>query len=562
MSLINVGNGFEVPEQIWTPQFQAFFTKEFRTCLAVLLSKFEQRRGQLLASRKKRQIHFNQGKLPEFLDRNSPAVKSDWKVRPIPSDYLKRRVEITGPVNDPKMVINMLSRNEQGHRADTAMLDFEDSMRPIWKNVLAGIQNVYDATRGQLAHHKTDSNGNIVKTYKLDPADMAGLMVRIRGLHLNESNILFHGLPISAGVFDLFSCYFHNANELILQGKTPKFYVPKCEHFLEAQWWNDLFSAIEDIMSHHRGTLRATFLIETLGAAFQIEEILYEIRDHAAGLNVGRWDKIFSDIKTLRYHPNRITPDRTLITMDQYWMDNYAKRLVKICHARGAFAIGGMAAFTPGKDAKTRSEQTAKVIKDKKQEAEIGHDGCWVSHPYFIGPALECFKNDNQLNIQLSDFDRYPNLIMKGSKQCTLEGLRKNIRVGIAYMRGWAQGLGCVAWDNLMEDLATLEISRSQVWQWKYHNIVLTEGLTVNDKLIKRIFSEELDKILLEVAEMYPENQTMIKNVSNQFIYAKETAVKLFTKEHLDEFLETDSPFMGKNRETTVFPEKQASALI
>ena len=270
-------------------------------------------------------------------------------------------------------------------------------------------------------------------------------------------------------------------------------------------------------------------------AAFQIEEILYELREHAASLNVGRWDKIFSDIKVLGKHKDKISPDRATINMSKYWMDNYAKRLIKICHERGAYAIGGMSAFTPGKDETTRDAQTKKVADDKRNEFKIGHDGCWVSHPYFIGPAMEAFPKDNQVDELLPDMDRFPNLIMDGEGPKTIDGLRTNIRVGIAYMQGWNNDIGCVAWDNLMEDLATLEISRAQTWQWLYHGITLDTGEVVDEQLIKNLFNDELEKIANEL-RLDPSAKLF-----KQFRRAKDNASDLFCQKEMPEFLTNKS---------------------
>ena len=463
--------------------------------LAGLQRELEPERTTLLADRIKRQAEFDAGALPTYLDRNSPMVTGEWRVAPIPADLRRRRVEITGPVNSAKMVINMLSRNSAGDRADCAMLDFEDSMKPSWGNVLDGIRNVIGAVNGDLCHHEPARGNRPAKTYALDPDDMAVVMVRVRGLHLEEENLLVDGLPIAAGLFDLVTTAWHTARTQIAKGKTPKYYVPKTEHHLEARWWNRLFTSLEQRLDLEIGSLRATFLIETLPAAFQIEEILYELRDHAAGLNVGRWDKIFSDIKTLRAHEDRIMADRGTIGLNRDWMSNYARRLIHICHRRGAFALGGMAAFTPGRDEELRRVQTEKVAADKHLEASWGHDGCWVSHPYFIGIAMKAFTRDNQLDVIPDPQDKYPDLLPRSEGPKTLKGLRTNIRVGIAYVHGWIHDIGCVAWDNLMEDLATLEISRAQIWQWLHHGVVLDEGLKVTTALVGQIFSEELARI-------------------------------------------------------------------
>jgi malate synthase len=275
---------------------------------------------------------------------------------------------------------------------------------------------------------------------------------------------------------------------------------------------------------------------------FRWEEILYEVKDHIIGLNVGRWDKIFSDIKVLGKHKDRISADRATINMSKFWMDNYAKRLIKICHSRGAYAIGGMSSFTPGKDPEVRKAQTEKVMADKQNEFDIGHDGCWVSHPYFIGYAMKAFVKENQVERTLEDFDKYPDLLMDGEGPRTIEGLRTNIRVGIAYMQGWNNDIGCVAWDDLMEDLATLEISRAQTWQWLHHGVMLDENTKVTNELVKTVFSEELEKISTEIkTNMEGQTQEKIKSVLDQFSKAKEDAQKLFLKEEMPDFISTQS---------------------
>ncbi|MBT3586304.1 MAG: malate synthase A [Halobacteriovoraceae bacterium] len=526
-----LGHGVKVSAG-FKEQYPEIFDSSLIEYLSKLHRHFEIRRQQLLACRGIRARHYHQGKLPEYGLRDSVVVCGDWRVAPLPADYQQRRVEITGPVNDPKMVVKMLSRGSDGFRADTAMLDFEDSMKPTFKNVLNGVRNVRQAARGELSF----SSGE--KEYHLDSQDMAGLMVRVRGLHLREANLTVDDQPVSAGLFDFAMCFFHSVGPLLRAGKTPKYYVPKCEHYLEARWWNDLFTQAQELLGIERGTLRATFLIETLPAAFQIEEILYEIREHAAGLNVGRWDKIFSDIKTLKMQEKRISCDRSEIGMDSFWMDNYAKRLVKICHERGAMAIGGMSAFTPGSDSSIRKRQTAKVLADKQNECSIGHDGCWVSHPYFIGTALSAFPKKNQLEEKLESFNRFPNLIMDCQSAPTLEGLRKNIRVGIGYLEGWSRDLGCVAWDDQMEDLATLEISRAQTWQWLHHGVILKGGEPVNPSLIAAVFEEELYRILFEIDERFANLEAAnINQIKLSYVRAKVVAKELFLKEELSDFL-------------------------
>ena len=524
MNTLKITPEFSFPQSLWTQEWQAIFPPGLIRLLIQLHNDFSEERLDLLNQRKQRQDSYNQGALPAFLDQTSQAVTGNWQVSPLPPELLCRRVEITGPVNSTKMVINMLNRNSDGSRADMAMLDFEDSMKPSFVNVLSGYKNVLGAVVGDLSYTIDD------KTIQITPHDSAYVMVRCRGLHLNESNIKINGEPISAGLLDLAVCFYHTALIYHAQNKTPKYYVPKCEHFLEARWWNKLFLALEKSLNLPVGTLRATFLIETLPAAFQVEEILYEIKEHAAGLNVGRWDKIFSDIKVLRFHSSRVLADRDLITMQKPWMENYAKRVIAICHNRGALAIGGMSAFTPGKSQAQREEQTRKVFDDKQREAIWGHDGCWVSHPYFIGHALSAFKFDNQLHLKLSDFNKYSDLVPRGGGPYTLAGLRTNIRVAIAYLYGWDQGLGCIALDNKMEDLATLEISRAQIWQWNHYQVRLEEGLKVNQELIHQTFDQELVKL---ASEMEISIQDLLP--------AKNRAEKLFLQENLSEFMCTAS---------------------
>lgn len=528
MSLIQIHELVSFPDRFWNSAYQHLFPQDLSNLLIHLHQKFNPSRLQLLREREERQKRYDKGELPDFPDRNSEAVKGSWKVSPIPPELMQRRVEITGPANSAKMVINMLNRTEDGHRADMAMLDFEDSMKPTFQNVLDGFNNVIKAVKGDL----TASVGG--KHYQLNPKDKAYVMVRCRGLHLIESNFRINGEEISAGLFDLTVMFYHTARLYVSEGLTPKYYIPKCEHYLEARWWNDLFSELEEIMRLPVPTLRATFLIETLPATFQVEEILYEVRTHAAGLNVGRWDKIFSDIKILKNHPDRIMADRASITMTKPWMENYARRVIKICHDRGAFAMGGMAAFTPGKTPELRKEQLNKVLTDKKREAEWGHDGCWVSHPYFIGAAMEAMNFKNQLQKGM-DFNKYSDVLPKGDGPHSLSGLRTNVRVGIAYMHGWNMGIGCVAFDNLMEDLATLEISRAQTWQWLHHKIKLDDGMVVNQELVKKIFDEEYKKIFEEFsADLEKEKHEELRK---DLMRARDAALNVFTKSTLDDFL-------------------------
>jgi malate synthase len=517
----------EVREEARTERAARVLDAEALELVARLHVQLAPERRELLAAREVRQHEYDAGAVPEYLPPSD--VSGDWRVAPLPADLLTRRVEITGPVSDPKMVINMLSRTESGDRADAAMLDFEDSMKPSWENVVAGIENLTLAVDGTLSFSKPGRPGEPAKEYRLDPDDMPLLMVRVRGLHLEESNVLVDGEPVSAGLFDLTLAAWHTARRLMQQGKTPKYYVPKCEHRLEARWWNRLFSLLEEELSIPAGTMKATFLIETLPAAFQMEEILWEIRERAAGLNVGRWDKIFSDIKVLREHSDRVLADRGTISLNRPWMRDYALRLVKICHRHGAFAMGGMSAFTPGNTPELRAEQTRKVVEDKAFENSIGHDGCWVSHPYFIGPAMSAFPRSNQLDVA-PDIDDRPDLLPRPDGARTLEGLRKNVRVGIAYLHGWYRDIGCVAWDDLMEDLATLEISRAQVWQWLRHETRLEDGSIVTHALVSRVFAEEGARIEREIGDVRA---------------AREDAEWIFTERRFRPFLTCRSDLAG-----------------
>jgi len=532
---IHLAKGLASHPAAWTQQAETLLPYELLLTVSHLHKKFNQRRLDLLEARKIRQDKYDSGALPAYIQEGSLPHHADWQVAPIPQDLLKRRVEITGPINSKKMVINMLNPNSDGVRADMAMLDFEDSMKPAWKNILDGIENVKQAIEGNLKYFDAKKD----KLYQVNQNNHAKVMVRIRGLHLEESNIQYKGKNISGGLLDFVATLFHTGKTQLEKGQTPKFYVPKIEDYKEAQYWNDLFVETQKLLDIKPGSIRATFLIETLPAAFQMEEILYELKDHIAGLNVGRWDKIFSDIKVLRNHDDKIMEDRSTIDMSKIWMQNYAKRLIKICHSHGAMAIGGMSAFTPGQTFEQRLIQMQKVVQDKNNEAKLGHDGCWVSHPYFIKPALEQFNQDNQLDILLEDFSKHPDLIPESDGLKTMAGLCKNIRVGIAYQKGWNDDIGCVSWDGMMEDLATLEISRAQTWQWMNHQVRLNDGTVVTKELIQQVFDQELQKINKELQQMCF-GEKLTKQIQ-LFEKAKMDAEKLFTQTQFADFLSLES---------------------
>ncbi len=530
--------GIEIRAAAATPAARRVLDPGLLDLVVRLHRELEPLRRRLLEERAERQRRWDAGGTPGYLDGQETApARGAWRVAEVPPDLRRRRVEITGPVNNAKMVINMLSRAADGQRADAAMLDFEDSMKPAWANVVAGVENVREAARGTLTFTQEDPGGGPPRVYRLDPEDMPILMVRCRGLHLDEANLAVDGEPVSAGLLDLALSASHSARTLLERRRTPKYYVPKCEHYLEARWWNRLLERLQQELGFAPGTFRATFLIETLPAAFQMEEILYEIREHAAGLNVGRWDKIFSDIKVLKEHPDRVLADRATISLNRPWMRDYATRLIRICHRRGAFAIGGMAAFTPGASRERRAEQTAKVVADKRLEAELGHDGCWVSHPYFIGPAMSAFGSENQLE-KIPEQPERPDLLPAGGGPRTLGGLRTNVRVGIAYLHGWRRDIGCIAWDDLMEDLATLEISRAQTWQWLRHGIAVDDdgrSLAVSRELVARVFDEELDRILSEAREAFA--GAAPAEALEAWRRAADAAREIFTEEKFRPFL-------------------------
>jgi malate synthase len=534
--------GVEIPQAALTPHARVILTPAATAFLAQLQRRFNPERQRLLAAREERQRAWDAGTPPLYEDRNSESVAGKWRVGAVPADLLCRRVEITGPVNSAKMVINMLSRGSDGARADTAMLDFEDALKPSWSNLMAGQVNLKGAARRELTHVDAAPGGKPAREYRLDPKDMAKVIPRPRGLHLDETNLRVDGVPVSGALMDLGLSFFHCAPVWAEQGETPAYYIPKVEHWREAAWWDSVFEWMEGQLGLKTGTLKATFLIETLPAAFHMEEILFAARDHAVGLNVGRWDKIFSDIKTLRRHKDRVLADRASITMRQPWMAAYALRCVQISHQRGAFGLGGMAAFTPGQTQAVRDQQNAKVLDDKRLEFQTGHDGCWVSHPYFIGVAMQAFPRVNQLDVLHTGANRYPDLLPQPNGPKTLAGLRTNVRVGIAYLEGWQRDIGCVAWDNLMEDLATLEISRAQTWQWLHHGVRLDDGAAVDEPLVRRVFQQELEKIVeRESPAIAAARGATHKDVVQSFTRAAKEAETVFTRSELSSFLCTAS---------------------
>src|SRR5213080_3560106 len=441
--------------------------------LASLHRRFNARRLELLNARARRQALLDDGSLPQFLADTAAVRAGDWRISPIPADLADRRVEITGPV-DRKMIINALNSG-----ARVYMADFEDSKAPTWRNNLEGQLNLRDAVRGTIEF--TSPEG---KRYTLAP-QTATLMVRPRGWHLDEKHVTVDGHPISASLFDFGLFFFHNAKALIAKGTGPYFYLPKLESHLEARLWNDVFNFAQDALGIPRGTIRATVLIETILAAFEMDEILYELKDHSAGLNCGRWDYIFSFIKKFRHRPGFVLPNRVRVTMDRHFLKSYVDLLIHTCHRRRAHAMGGMAAQIPIKHDPVANEAALeKVRQDKLREVRAGHDGTWVAHPGLVPVAAQVFDasmpGPNQLHVARDDVRvTASDLLAVPEGEITEAGLRTNVDVGIQYLESWLRGSGCVPIYNLMEDAATAEISRSQVWQWMRHGARLADGRQV-----------------------------------------------------------------------------------
>jgi malate synthase len=472
-----------------TPQSAEILTPEANAFLEQMSRTFESRRQELLDARRRRQIELDRGVLPDFLSETEEIRKSDWKVAPIPADLRDRRVEITGPV-DRKMIINALNSG-----ANVFMADLEDSNSPTWANNVEGQVNLRDAVAGRIRYVSPEG-----KTYEV-AGRPATLMVRPRGWHLQEKHAFVDGRPISASMFDFGLYFFHNARPLLDRGTGPYFYLPKMESHLEARLWNDIFLFAQDRLSIPRGTIRATVLIETILAAFEMDEILYELREHSAGLNCGRWDYIFSFIKKTRNHGEFILPNRSEVTMDRHFLNSYVQLLIQTCHRRGIHAMGGMAAQIPIKGDPEANEQALdKVRKDKLREVLAGHDGTWVAHPGLVAVAKDIFDKHmpepNQIERTRSDVHiTAADLLAVPDGSITEKGLRWNIDVGIQYLESWLRGLGCVPIYNLMEDAATAEICRAQVWQWVKYNAILDDGRTITAPLVRQLTAEQVNEI-------------------------------------------------------------------
>ena len=457
------------------PHLDEVLTPEALGFVAQLHRSFNPERERLLADRARRQERLDAGETPDFLPNPIESRDPDWRVAPAPHDFDDRRVEITGPA-EPKMMINALNSD-----ASVFMADFEDALSPTWSNVVSGHWAVSQAVRRTLTF-ETDA-----KSYALNDR-IATLCVRPRGWHLPDAHVTVDGAPISASIFDFGIWFFHNARELLDRGTGPYLYLPKLESHLEAALWNRIFDAAQEALGIPHGSIRATVLIETILAAFEMDEILFELRDHAAGLNAGRWDYIFSLIKKFRARPDMVLPDRAQVTMTVPFMRAYTELLVQTCHRRGAHAIGGMAAFIPSRrDAAVNEKALAKVREDKVRESGDGFDGTWVAHPDLVPVAREVFDGvlggrSNQKDLQRPEVRVAARDLLDVSVPggaVTEAGVRANISVGLAYLASWLAGNGAAAINNLMEDAATAEISRSQLWQWRVHSVHLDDGGTL-----------------------------------------------------------------------------------
>ncbi len=492
--MLNFGEGVEIHATL-ADRYNEILSPEALAFAVALQREFSSRRKDILAAREARQLRLDAGERPDFLPETAHIRDSGWTVAPLPADLLDRRVEITGPV-DRKMIINALNSG-----AKVFMADFEDSTTPTWENLLEGQLNLRDAVRRTI----TFTDPATGKQYALHN-NPAVLFVRARGWHLEERHVWVDGQAMSGSIFDFALHLFHNAKELLARGSGPYFYLPKLESHLEARLWNDIFVQAESALALTPGSIKATVLIETILAAFEMDEILYELRDHSAGLNCGRWDYIFSFIKKLAGDESILLPDRAQVTMTTHFMRSYSKLAIKTCHKRNVSAMGGMSAFIPIKSDPVANEAAlAQVRADKEREATDGHDGTWVAHPGLVPVALEVFDRvmpqPNQIAKQLPDFHATAaDLLAVPAGTITEAGLKQNIAVGLGYVEAWLRGIGCVPLFNLMEDAATAEISRAQLWQWVHHHATLEDGRGVTADLCDAYIDDELAR----VRELHP----------------------------------------------------------
>ncbi|MFZ6844706.1 malate synthase A [Undibacterium sp. RuTC16W] len=525
MTHITLPAGMQITGEI-KPGFEQILTPEALELVAKLSRAFEPRRQELLAARVARAARLDAGELPDFLPETKHIREGDWKISPIPKALECRRVEITGPV-ERKMVINALNSG-----ADSYMTDFEDSNTPNWDNQLTGQLNMRDAVRRTIS---LEQNG---KSYKLNDT-IATLVVRPRGWHLDEKHVLVDGKRISGGIFDFALFLFHNAKEQLARGAGPYFYLPKMESHLEARLWNDIFVMAQNEIGLPQGTVKATVLIETIVAAFEMDEILYELREHSSGLNAGRWDYIFSCIKKFKNDKDFCLADRAKVTMTAPFMRSYALLLLKTCHKRNAPAIGGMAALIPIKNDPEKNEiAMGGVRNDKARDATDGYDGGWVAHPGLVELAMTEFKKvlgdaPNQISKQRPDIDVTAKDLLNFQPETpiTEAGLRYNINVGIHYLGAWLAGNGCVPIHNLMEDAATAEISRSQVWQWiRSSKGLLEDGTKITADLVRSMIPQELAKVkeLVGTGATYDRAAVIFEEMSTSDSFAEFLTLPLY----------------------------------
>ncbi|EGR2796912.1 malate synthase A [Vibrio navarrensis] len=508
-----------------SPEHQAIFPVEAQTFLSQLCARFASQVDELLTAREERQERIDQGELPDFLPQTQDIREGSWKILGIPHDLQDRRVEITGPT-DRKMVINALNANVK-----VFMADFEDSMSPAWEKVLDGQINLRDAVNGTISYTNPD-NG---KHYQL-VENPAVLICRVRGLHLKEKHVTWQGEIIPGALFDFALYFYNNYKALLKKGSGPYFYLPKLQSHHEAKWWSEVFHFTEDYFGLDTGTIKATVLIETLPAVFEMDEILFSLKEHIVGLNCGRWDYIFSYIKTLKKHPDRVLPDRQVVTMDKPFLNAYSRLLIRTCHKRGAFAMGGMAAFIPAKDPVENQRVLDKILNDKMLEANNGHDGTWVAHPGLADTAMAVFnqvfgERSNQLDVSREQDAPISaeELLAPCDGERTEHGMRHNIRVALQYIEAWISGNGCVPIYGLMEDAATAEISRASIWQWIQHQKTLDNGLTVTKALFEQYLKEEIEVVKQEIGDA--------RYQAGRFVEAAELMARLTTSDELSNFL-------------------------
>ncbi|MFT3920848.1 malate synthase A [Cloacibacterium sp.] len=504
-------------------KYSQIFSEGLEKFLIQLHKNFNQKRIELLEQRKKVQELINEGVMPSFPKEARGIREEYWVCNKLPNDLQDRRVEITGPV-DRKMIINALNSG-----ASTFMADFEDSNSPTWQNCMEGQINLTDAI-----NRKIDFVNEEGKAYQLNE-NLATLIVRPRGLHLEEKNIEINGEKASGSLVDFGIFFFRNAKTLLAKGSGPYFYLPKLEHYKEARWWNEVFNFSQNYLGINQGTIKATVLIETITASFQLDEILYELKEHSAGLNCGRWDYIFSYIKKFRNHPEFLVPDRDQVTMTSPFMSAYSKRVIQACHKRRVHAMGGMAAQIPVKNNEEENEIAyAKVRADKEREVKNGHDGTWVAHPGLVPVAKAIFDEymptPNQIDKKYEDYHISETDLLEVPKgEITEKGVRKNINVGILYIESWLMGTGAAALYNLMEDAATAEISRTQIWQWLKNKAKLDDERTLTPNMIMIWEEDELEKIKNYVGEK--------RFTEGKFDLATQLFNELIFDENFEEFL-------------------------